>query len=373
MKRETIESHIKFSAIKPSVFICIHLWLILFSSLVVFAQSGRVKTAETPTPASRRPNAVYVPTESKSPSPKPTPAKTPPPKIDGDDGGIIEVSSNLVPIPVSVLDQEGRIVSGLKLENFKLLIDGETAEISEVSRSETPVRLAMLFDNSSSVTQAREFEKKAAIKFFKRVLRPDKDLAALYSVATASRLEQPLTKITEQLVQAIENFPMPAGATALLDGIIKAATYLREEQGRRVIVIVSDGEDTISDATFEEAVTAVQAMNCQVYIVKTTEFENFKKTGSRSGNANIRALAAERRMQDIARQTGGAVYSPVDEKELDQAFNQISAELAQQYILSYYPENDGEKRGEFRTIALSVKTKQNLNVRTRKGYYVPKR
>ncbi|MEO6588385.1 MAG: VWA domain-containing protein, partial [Pyrinomonadaceae bacterium] len=150
-------------------------------------------------------------------------------------------------------------------------------------------------------------------------------------------------------------------------------TYLKDAVGRRVIVIVSDGEDTISDSTFEEAVKAAQTANCQIYVVKTTDFENYKRTGERGGNSNVRALAAERRMQDISAQTGGAVYSPIDEKELDAAFNQISAELSQQYVLSYYPENDANSRGEFRTISLAVKTNQNLNVRTRKGYYVPKR
>ena len=347
-------------------------FFVFFLTVNLSAQSGRVKPSETPTPDFKRPRAVYLPTESKSQTPKPTPAPTQPQKTEDDDGEIIQVESNLVPIPVSVLDSAGRTVTNLKLENFELFIDGKPAEISELSRSETPVRLAMLFDNSSSVTQAREFEKKAAVRFFKRVIRPETDLAALYSVSTGTRLEQPLTKSTDQLVEAIENFPIPAGATALLDAIIKAANYLKESDGRRVIVIVSDGEDTISDATFEEAVKAVQAMNCQIYVVKTTEFENHKKTGSRAGNANIRQLAAERRMQEIAAQTGGTVYSPVDEKELDAAFNQISAELSQQYILSYYPENESDKRGEFRAISLSVKQKQNLSVRTRKGYYVPR-
>jgi Ca-activated chloride channel family protein len=373
MRRKAIKPFIKFSAINLSASIYVYLWLISAFAVSSFAQSGRVKPAETPTPDFRRPRAVYIPSESKSETPKPTPKSTSPKKIEEEEEDIIQVESNLVPIPVSVLDSAGRAVTNLKLENFELLIDGKPAEISELSRSETPVRLAMLFDNSSSVTQAREFEKKAAIKFFKRVLRPETDLAALYSVATSSRLEQPLTKSTAQLVRAIENFPIPAGATALLDAIIKAANYLKESDGRRVIVIVSDGVDTISDATFEETVKAVQAMNCQVYVVKTTEFENYKKTGLRGGNANIRALSAERRMQDIALQTGGAVYSPIDERELDAAFNQISAELSQQYILSYYPENESEKRGEFRTISLSIKTNQNLNVRTRKGYYVPKK
>ena len=338
---------------------------------IAFAQSGRIKPPETPT-TTPRPRVVYLPTlENNSPLPKPQITPTAAPKIEAEDDGIIRVESALVPIPVSVVDSTGRAITNLRLEDFELSVNGIAAEISELFRSETPVRLALLFDNSSSVTIAREFEKKAAIRFLKRVLRPEKDLAALYSVSTGTRLEQPLTKNSDQLVQAIENFPLPQGATALLDGIIKAAEYLREVEGRRVIVIVSDGDDTISDSTFEQAVRAASAANCQVYVVKTTDFENFKRTGARGGNANIRALSAERRMQELALQTGGAVYSPIDERELDQAFNQISAELSQQYVLNYYPQDAG-KPNEFRTISLKVKKRENLTVRTRKGYYISK-
>lgn len=348
--------------------------LFLIFSASIYAQSGRVKPADAPTPKkdAPRPSVVYMPTQTVTGKPSPTPSNSVP-KVEPDDNDIIKVDSALVPIPVSVLDNAGQAVSNLKLEDFTLQIDGQAAEIGELSRSETPVRMALLFDNSSSASTAREFEIKAAVRFFRKVLRPSKDLAALFSVSTGTRLEQPLTKDVSQLTNAIETFPTPQGATALLDAIIKASDYLRDADGRRVIVIVSDGEDTISDSTFEDALKAVQANNCQVYVVKTKEFENYKQTGQRGGNANIRALAAERRMQDITTQTGGAVYSPIDERELDQAFNRISAELAQQYILSYYPENETDKRGEFRTISLSVKNKQNLNIRTRKGYYVPKR
>ncbi len=334
-----------------------------------FAQSGRIKPVETPTPVAPRPSVVFLPTQTNSQLPKPKVAPTPAPKIIVDDDEVISVESALVPIPVSVTDASGRAVTNLKLEDFELLIDGKAAEIGELFRSETPVRLAMLFDNSSSVMEAREFEKKAAVRFFKRIIRPEKDLAALFSVSTGTRLEQPLTKNSDQLVRAIENFPTPQGATALLDGIIKAANYLKDVEGRRVIVIVSDGDDTISDATFEETVRIVQAANCQIYVVKTTDFENFKRTGIRGGNANIRQLSAERRMQELAIQTGGAVYSPIDEKELDQAFNRISAELTAQYVLNYYPEDSG-KPNEFRNITLKVKRGDNLTVRTRKGYFV---
>jgi Ca-activated chloride channel family protein len=342
------------------------------SALGAFAQSGRVKTKETPTPTpAPRPRVVYTPTENLA-SPQPTPLPPPPP-VNSEDDDEITIESALVPIPVSVTDREGAAVRNLRLEDFILTIDGKVVEIGDLARSETPVRLALLFDNSSSVLIAREFEKKAAIKFFKKVIRPDKDLAALFSVATYTRLEQPFTRDMSQLTAAIQRFPAPEGATSLLDGVIKAAEYLKEVNGRRVIVIMSDGVDTISDATFEQALRAAHVNNCQIYVVKTTDFENYKRTGQRGGNANIRSLEAERRMQEFAAQTGGAVYSPLDERELDLAFTQISAELSEQYILSYYPENDRDSRGRFRTISLSLKNRDDVIVRTRKGYYVPRR
>lgn len=343
--------------------------MIAISAVSLAAQSGRVKPS--PTPVTNKglpgPNAATV-RENRLPEknkPAVLPSETPP-----NDDDVIKVESALVPIPVSVLGRDGRSIRSLKLEDFVLTVDGESAEISDVFTSDRPVRLALLFDNSSSVMVAREFEKDAAIRFFKRVLRPDKDLAALFSVATTTRLEQGFTSDISWLVRSIEMFPPPSGATALLDGLVKAAKYLGEVQGRRVIVIVSDGDDTVSDATFAETLLALQRADCQVYVVKTTDFENFVRTGSRQGNANIRQLSAERRMSEIADQTGGSVYSPIDRGELDGAFRQISEELSQQYILSYYPDTDVDKRGTFRTFGLTLKKPDNVTIRIRKGYYV---
>ena len=347
------------------------IFTILILAISAAAQSGRMKPPETasPTPKPTQKTSVkYVPTQRGEDLPGPTPT----PKASSDDD-VIKIASTLVPIPVTVLDANGRAITNLKLEDFELKINGKPVELSDLSRSESPIRLAMLFDNSSSVLIAREFETKAAVKFFDRIIRPEKDLAALFSVSTTTRIEQRFTSNVNSLTRAIEAFPPPVGATALLDGIILAAEYLGEVQGRRVIVIVSDGDDTSSDSTLDEALKSLQLSNCQVFVVKTTDFENYKRTGSRRGNANIRQLAAERRMIEITAQTGGKVYSPIDEKELDEAFRQISAELSQQNILSYYPENESEFRGAFREISLSVKAKQNVDVRTRKGYYVLKK
>jgi VWFA-related protein len=346
--------------------------LTLSCALGAAAQSARVKPTPSPTPnGALRPSVIFVPSaRPRSERPKVAPSPTP---VDSDE--VVKVDSTLVPIPASVIDQSGRAVTRLNIADFDLRVDGKPAEIAELARSESPIRLALLFDNSSSVRIAREFEKEAAIRFFRSVIQPEKDLAALFSLADATHLEQPLTRNISQLVQAIEAFPPPQGATALLDGIIEVADYLGSADGRRVVVIVSDGEDTYSDYanTLERVVKELQLNNCQVFVVKTKDFENFKRTGQRGGNANIRALEAERRMLEITKQTGGAVYSPIDDRELDEAFRQISAELSQQYILSYYPDDDTSAAGQFREISLAVKGRPAFTVRTRKGYYVRNR
>ncbi|NNE68487.1 MAG: VWA domain-containing protein [Pyrinomonadaceae bacterium] len=356
------------------VYRILNLFLLLVLAVPLAAQSGRVKKKEDKKDEKKPAGKKYNPTQKVKPTPKPT--KTPPPgpnerlrKVGENTADEIRVDSTLVPIPVSVIDNAtGKALEQLRLQDFELAIDGEPAIISEIFRSESPVRLALLFDNSSSVTVAREFEQTAAIRFFRRVLRPRLDLAALYSVASVTYLEQPLTKDVRLLINAIKAFPQPEGATALHDSIIEASNYLKEQRGRKVIVVVSDGQDTLSDYTFDTMVQEVQKNNCQVYIVHTNEFENFKRTGARTGSANLRALAAERRMRSLAAQTGGAVYSPIDERELDLAFSQISAELSSQYILGYYPENE-VKDGGFRKIDLNVITDSDITVRSRTGYF----
>jgi len=272
---------------------------------------------------------------------------------------IVRISSNLVPLPASVIDERGRAVTNLQLTDFELRVDGHLRAISDLSFAETPVNLVMLFDNSSSLIQAREFEKQAAVHFFQRVMRPV-DQAAIYSVSTVPVLEHGFTSNTNALVTAIQRFGRPEGATALFDAIVQAARYLRPQVNRKVIVIVSDGADTISDLTFDDALRAAQAADCQIFAVRT----------GLSDNTNLRDLAAERRLEEFAAQTGGAVYVPRGIGDLDTAFTQIAADIAQQYVLSYYPSEE-PRDGRFRQISLRVTTRPAARVRTRRGYYAP--
>jgi Ca-activated chloride channel family protein len=265
-----------------------------------------------------------------------------------------------VPIPASVVDVGGNAITGLRLEDFELRVDGHVRPISDMTRAETTVKLVMLFDNSGSVFLSREFEKQAAKRFFRKVLRPS-DEAAIYSIESDSYLAQPLTKDLLKLEYTIDSFGKPSGSTSLFDAIVDAAAYLRPYEGRRVLVIVSDGIETTSRNDFEATLKQVLADDCQIFVVQTGLYDD----------ANLRALAAERRMEQLAGQTGGAVYIPRTTAELEVAFQNIAADLAQQYVLSYYP--GAERRdGTFHKIDLRIKARKDLRVRARKGYYSPR-
>lgn len=333
--------------------------VVVVSSLLlnVAGQSGRKnEPTKTPKPS---PGPIAEPTRPGSSETLPKKTSQHGDEIDPDD--VVRISSNLVPIPASVVDARGNAIVNLKLEDFELHVDGQPRPLTELTRSETSVRMAMLFDNSGSLDFAREFEKHAAVRFFRKVMRPV-DEAAIYSIETDSRLAQPLTKEVMRLEQTILGFGKPEGGTSLFDAIVDAAKYLRPYSGRRVIVIVSDGIETTShNSEFETVMQHVLADDCQIYVVQTGVYES----------ANLRALAAERRMQQLTEQSGGAVYVPKTVSELDTAFDQIAADLSQQYVLSYYPVPE-HRDGQMHKIDLKVKTRKDLRIRSRRGYYLPR-
>ena len=325
------------------------------------SQSGRQKgPAPSPTPATGANTRSRQVTKPKT-QPAATQASNGQPEGAGNDvEEVVRVSSHLVPVPTTVINPNGAAITNLRLEDFELMVDGQPKQISDITRAETPVRMAMLFDNSGSLDASRDFEKRAAVRFFRNVMRPV-DQAAIYSVTTESVMAQPMTSDVGVLERTIDGFGKPEGATSLYDAIFLALTYLKPYQGRRVIVIVSDGRDTTSrdDHDFENTIQRLTSDECQVYVVQTGLYDN----------ANVRDLAAERRMQEIAAQTGGAAYIPKTIADLDNAFAQISADLAQQYILSYYPAED-KRDGKYHSIEVHVKNQTQARVRARKGFLV---
>lgn len=315
------------------------------------APKATPETQPQPVPAEQPPPA---PTPAVTSQPQPAPSSAPE-EVDEDE--VVRVNSNLVIIPASVVDGFGRAITDLKVEDFELKIDGEVRNIGELTRSETPVHVALLFDNSYSLSAAREFEKQAAVRFFQRVVRPI-DRAAVYSISTMPTLSQGLTNDVPRLVRTVEHFGAPEGATALFDAVAQAADYMRPLTGRKVLVLVSDGTDTVSDTSFDEAVNRALRAECQVYVVQTRQVED----------PNLHDPVSEQRMYRLTEQTGGAVYVPRAVEELDAVFTQISLDLSQQYLLSYYPQ-DERKDKYFRFISLRVKSRPTARVRARKGFY----
>jgi Ca-activated chloride channel family protein len=325
--------------------------LLLSLPLATHPQSGRQKDPKSANANRPDPRNIHTPVADPS-------------NMNSDETDeVLRVSSNLVPVPAAIVDNRGVAVTNLTLEDFELRIDGQLSSISDIARSESPVRLVMLFDNSGSLTASRDFEKHAAVRFFQNVMRPV-DEAAIYSISTEVFLARPMTNNVRLLQQTIENFGRPEGATSLYDGIFAALSYLRPFSGRRVIIIVSDGRDTTSrnDHDFDATLQKLMGDESQIYVVQTGLYDN----------ANVRDLAAERRMEQFAAQTGGAVYIPKTVDDLDDAFAQIAGDLAQQYVLSYYPSED-KRDGRYHQIALRLKSQNNVRIRARKGFLVKKR
>ena len=335
--------------------------LLIATSPHATSQSGRQKLPGANSNTDTRPREATKRSSTRPASTSSSPPQTSEPSTPETDD-IVRVTSNLVPVPTTVIDSRGVAIKNLKVEDFELRVDGQPMQISDISRAETPVRLAMLFDNSGSLSESREFEKRAAIRFFRNVMRPA-DQAAIYSVSTNVELAQTMTSDVARLEQTIERFAKPEGATSLYDAIYDALNYLKPYNGRRVIIIVSDGRDTVSryDHDFDSTLQRLLSDEAQIYVVQTGVYDN----------ANVHDLAAERRMQQFAAETGGAAYVPKTVGDLDVAFAQISADLAQQYVLSYYPAVD-KRDGRYHVIAVNVK-KPNARVRARRGFVVKNR
>lgn len=288
------------------------------------------------------------------------------------DEEVLKIDSNLVTIISSINTQQGGNSTKLNQEDFEILEDGVAQEISEFARDQDiPLRLIMLFDTSSSVRNQLRFERRAAAKFFERLLRPQ-DQAALFAVSTDVTIIQDFTNKIPQLTNATKLL-QAKGATSLYDGVFLAAGYLKLTQGRRIIVIVSDGGDTTSQKKLTEALEQAQASDVVVFNVFT---------GLLTASQNVRDLAAERAMQTLTLETGGELYAPrmalsgneIDEedslKNLDEAFASLADQVRTQYTLRFYSTNDS-RDGKFRKLTVKIK-KRGYTARARSGYYAPK-
>ena len=287
-----------------------------------------------------------------------------PRRVEQKDDKPIRLSSDLVTVLTSVTDSSGSHVDNLTKNDFQIFEDNKPQDIDGLFREDqAPLRLVFLFDTSLSIRQRFDFEQRAAARFFRQVMRPA-DQAAIISVSTDPRVEIQFTPDVNQLVATLARL-QPGGSTSLYNAMIEAAKYLRPAEGRHVMVVLSDGDDTSSGSTLAQALTEAQKADTVVYAVHSTGI---------APSVNVRDLSGEFVLKAMCEDTGGkAFFPPVykeEEKEsrdLDDIYKRLAAEVRAQYVLTYYSKND-VRDGRFRSIKVEAK-RPGLQVRSRRGYY----
>ncbi len=279
--------------------------------------------------------------------------------------GTIRINTSLVLIPVSVTDMAGHAVKNLQPEDFSVMENGSPVTIEHVGEpGQTRLEMVLAFDLTGSTRPRFDFEQQAATSFLKTLFRP-KDAVSILCIASKPKI---LMERTESLITAMDGLDrlLPSGAaTAFFDSII-AATQLylgpADADSRRVLVVLSDGEDNISDQKLEDALLAVQLADCIFYSINP---------GGPSIRLNRVSLRGQQGMEALAEQTGGAAFLAEMLEDLGNIYGRIAAELQAQYLLSYYSP-DSKMDGSFRPIAVHVPKHPELRVRSRQGYYASK-
>ncbi len=281
------------------------------------------------------------------------------PLLRAQEGDItVRVDVRLVNVFVNVTDQNGALVGGLTRDNFALFEDGRPQQISVFEReSELPLNLVLAVDTSGSVFKDRALIASASRTFIHALLRPQ-DQMSLLEFATFVREVTPFTNKEQQLERGL-NALRGGEATALYDAIYLGAGRLGPKQGRKILILVSDGGDTASDIDYKHALE--QALRNEVMIYSIIDVPIAASAG--------RDLGGEHALITLAEQTGGRSFYAA-EGGLDKAFARVSDDLRTQYLLGYYPKKQ-EPGLTFHRLRVTIPhaAPEAFNIRYRTGYY----
>jgi Ca-activated chloride channel family protein len=264
----------------------------------------------------------------------------------------------------------GKSVTDLTREEIGILDDRKPpASITGFrNEAELPLRLGIVIDTSESVRGRFSFEQRAAIHFLEKVLGGSEDLAFVVGVANSVLLVQDFTSDQERMSHAIDQLA-PAGGTALWDAVDFAAHKLASRPEprpvARALVVISDGNDNSSGATFQEAIESAEHGEVFVYTVSTPAAGNGEEQSSGSDPAVVGAHA----MKVLADRTGGAAFVPNSLRGLDHGLDEVQQVLRSRYLISYRPALFKDD-GQYRAIEISArKSGHKLRVYARRGYY----
>jgi len=285
---------------------------------------------------------------------------------------------NLVDVLFTVFDRQNRIVANLEQQDFRVSDDGDPQQILFFSRyTDLPLRVGLLLDTSNSIRSRLKFEQDAAIDFLYSVIRRDRDQAFLMTIDDDSQLVHGATGDLNGLRDAILR-QRAGGATALYDAIYKASEEMvrlplpagSRLDLRRVLVIISDGEDTLSRRSRREAMDMAQRAGIVIYTISTsTEWvvSDNNSTAARTANRKYMKTDGDKVLEQFANDSGGRAFFPYLLDDLAQSFAAIGDELRSQYSLAYVPAGRAPD-GKFHTIRIQTAA-GGLQVRARRGYY----
>src|SRR2546430_2688736 len=292
-------------------------------------------------------------------------APPPPPGQDanaGKQGSSIKVDVNLVVLHTTVLDERQRFADGLKSENFRVFEDKVEQKLSVFKREDVPVSMGVVIDNSGSMRDKRPRVNEAALTLVQSSNPQDEAFVVNFNDDYYLDLDKDFTSSIPELKEALERIDA-RGSTALYDAIIGSLDHLKKgHKDKKVLLVVTDGEDNTSHNTLEKTIREIQKTDTVIYTIGLLSEESKKK-----------AKRAKRALEQIAQASGGLSYFPENVEDVHNICEQVAHDIRNQYTLAYYPTNT-KRDGTFRSVQVEIippRGRGKLQARTRNGYYAP--
>lgn len=272
-----------------------------------------------------------------------------------------------VTLPIIVTDKDNRFISNLTKDNFEVYEDKKPQKIIDFqAATELPLYIGILMDTSGSVKGKLKFEKDATLSFLQTVLQRRKDKAMLVTFDSSVQLRQDFTDDLNLLTKAMG--PVKAsGNTTLFDAVydICEQKMFNVPTPRKVLIVISDGSDTASERTLEEAIQIAQRNEVVVFGISTKGAGFF---GIEGGNVEGED---DKDLRRLCEETGGEIAFPGTYLDLERAFANVNSKARRYYLVAYEP--DDPDRAGYRKIEVKLVGRKDLRLRTRKGYNVLKR
>src|SRR6185503_17032882 len=311
---------------------------------------------------------VIVSATAQKPQPSPPKTVTPVPTPDPNQEKEV-VNIRRVRLPITVIDKKGQFVSGLTANDFLVMEDKIPQRIDSFTSEDNnnlPLYVGVLMDTSPSTAAKLKFEQESAMNFIQTVVRPRKDRVLFATFDHEITLRQDFTDRLELLDRAVFSVKKTGEKTALYDAIWQFCDEkMRSAQGRRALVIITDGDDTYSRADINDAIDIAQRTETTIYAISTKAGLSGTVPGVEAGTVKDHG---DKNMERLCDETGGMAFFTGDMLALERSFTKIANELRSQYLITYKPSNE-RYDGSYRKVEVKLlNANDKYKLRTKRGY-----